>query len=107
MAKPSEWKIEKKRVFNYRQIIFNPLFLPDHLRQISPNELIESILEKAFDLVSTGTNITNIEAVQKWIAFMNEISLLQTLNLVKDFKNAENILPDATKKYIDIYQSQF
>ncbi len=90
-AKPSTWKLEKKRIHNYRCIIFDPAYLPRRFRDMHPCKLVESALEKCFLLSSHGLieNTNNPNDVVTWINFMDEISLLQTVDL--------SILTDAEK----------
>lgn len=79
LAKPMAcFKLDKKRIFNYRHIIFNPVGLPRRLRDMHPCELAESILIKAFDLLQSESG--NATAVQ-WITFMDELSVLQTVDI--------------------------
>lgn len=90
-AKPSTWKLERKRIHNYRCIIFDPAYLPRRLRDVHPCKLVESALEKCFLLSSHGLieSANHPSDVVTWINFMDEISLLQTVDL--------SILTDAEK----------
>ena len=54
LAKSACWKLDKKRIFNYRRIIFNPVYLPEQYKNIGPSELIESILSAASHLSMQG-----------------------------------------------------
>lgn len=74
-ARSPNWSIDKRRILNFRSIIFTSEGLPHRLREFSPNGLVESILEKAFTLSEES------ESISKWIAFMNDISALQTIDL--------------------------
>ena len=79
LAKPSTWKLDKRRIFNYRTIMFTPSSIPRSYHEMHPNRLIETILEKAFILshsVSHGTSDT-----AQWISFMDMISVLQCVDI--------------------------
>ena len=54
LAKSACWKLDKKRIFNYRRIIFNPVYLPDRYKNIVPSDLVESILSAAAFLSTQG-----------------------------------------------------
>ena len=91
-AKPMAWKLERKRIHNYRCIIFDPAYLPRRLRDMHPCKLVESALEKCFLLSSHGLNdnANNPSDVVTWINFMDEISLLQTVD-ISILREAEKI----------------
>jgi hypothetical protein len=74
-AKTPSWKLGTKRIMNFRSIIFTSEGLPERLREVSPCELVEMILHKAFQ-ISQDT-----ESVSKWISFMNDVSALQTIDI--------------------------
>lgn len=79
LARPSDWHLDKKRVHNYRRIIFNPKGVTDMLKVFAtPNELVESILKLAFYLAESETNRND---VYLWVKFLDEISMLQTVRL--------------------------
>ena len=71
LARPVDWKMDKRRVYNYRRIFFR---LPIH-HHISTNKLVENILTVAFDLSGNQTSES------KWIEFLDLVSLLQIINL--------------------------
>jgi hypothetical protein len=73
------WKLDKRRIFNYRSIIFNPNGIADNLKKLHPCELCERILTMAFDL-SLSNNEGTFD-ISLWILFMNEISILQVINI--------------------------
>ena len=50
LAKSDCWRLDKKRIFNYRRIVFHPASLPALYHQATPNELIERILGTALQL---------------------------------------------------------
>ena len=81
LAKSGCWKLDKKRIFNYRRIIFNPVYLPERDKNIVPAELIESILLAASYLNSPQAQEKG--SIRIWVRFLDDISLLQTINLSK------------------------
>lgn len=88
----SESKLDKRRIFNNRSIIFNPNGIPDNLKKLHPCELCERILTMAFDL-SLSNNEGTFD-ISLWILFMNEISVLQVINitLLKESERAAFLL---------------
>jgi hypothetical protein len=78
LAKSACWKLDKKRLFNYRRIIFNPAAIPSKYAGMNPNEFIESILANVLFLSNSESNKSN---ALLWIKFMDEISWLQTINV--------------------------
>lgn len=76
IARPPCWKMDKKRVFNYRRILFKGQELPEN---VSPNELIECILQSTFTLYEKAGSGKAEEP--DWQKFWNDISLLQTISL--------------------------
>jgi hypothetical protein len=85
IAKSSCWKLDKKRIFNYRRIVFNPHGLVDKWRNIPPNDLMESILSTAFEISHFEQPVRNGNTEHRltvlWVKFLDEISLLQTVNV--------------------------
>lgn len=89
-AKPREWKLDRRRVFNYRSILFSHKGLPEKYRTITCNELAEEILRKAFVLSEEAAG-AGVEASVSgsnqnqnlWIQFFDEISYLQTFDFSK------------------------
>eukprot|EP00981_Chlorochromonas_danica_P015379 scaffold11846_cov149-Ochromonas_danica.AAC.10 len=77
IARPPCWKMDKKRVFNYRRILFKGQELPENT---SPNELIECILQSTFTLYEKAGSGKAEEP--DWQKFWNDVSLLQTISLV-------------------------
>lgn len=78
IAKPPCWKIDKKRVYNFRRIaISGQILLNDDksAATISPNNLSENILRAAF-LLTQSDSETN------WLRFWDLISQLQCVCLV-------------------------
>eukprot|EP01038_Epipyxis_sp_PR26KG_P007270 gene7270-9909_t len=71
VAKSACWRLDKKRLLNYRKIIF---MYPEKYMPIHPCELVESILKTAFHLCES-------DDIYLWIRFLDEISYLQTLKL--------------------------
>jgi hypothetical protein len=86
LAKPPSWKFDKKRIFNYRRIIFNPNGIPAALRNFSNFELVEALLTKVFALAVNEVNRT-ADAGQ-WMLFLDAISVLQIINFY-DLNEAE------------------
>ena len=77
-GRPNSFKLDRRRVFNYRRIIFHPASgLPSEILAQTPNELVEGILDKAFELVACGTS----SDAALWVEFMDRISALQTLDI--------------------------
>ncbi len=85
IAKSSCWKLDKKRIFNYRRIIFNPHGLVDKWRNVPPNDLMESVLSTAFEISQFEEPVKNGNTEHRltflWVKFLDEISLLQTVNV--------------------------
>jgi len=69
LARPVDWKLDKRRVYNYRRIQFR---LP--IEHASPVELVEHCLQLAFGLAG------NALKESKWIEFLDSISLLQVIS---------------------------
>lgn len=84
-AKPVGYKVEKKRVLNFRRIIFRKSGLSSQLRGMAPNALVESILDKALSLISSP-----VMDVLKWIDFMDSLCALQVLD-ISGLKEREKI----------------
>jgi len=81
IARPTCWKLDKKRIFNYRRIIFSPKCIPVKYQSSSPNEIIEDILASAFAL-SVAESTSSAEALD-WVKFLDDITVVQTLNFSK------------------------
>lgn len=106
IAKPNcTWKLGKHRIFNYRRICFNSTPFAEKYRNMTPCELVEDLLQKAFTLSKEGNLLlTNrsralaasqpaqaqdsnklsrdeISLVELWVNFNDELSLLQIVNL--------------------------
>jgi hypothetical protein len=83
IARPACWKTDKRRVYNYRRIIFKSSListLSNHFQQeINPNDLIESILTTIFFLCQSDHTRAND---REWVKFWDDISLLQTIKLI-------------------------
>lgn len=84
LAKSACWKLDKKRIFNYRRIIFNPAAKSSKYTQMSPNAFIESILANVLFLSNADSSKSN---AYQWVKFMDEISWLQTINVSKLTEN--------------------
>lgn len=80
VAKSACWKLDKRRIFNYRRIVFNPQNLPERWRHFHPNALIESIAVTASS-ISLSLNQQQQPSAKLWVKFLDEISLLQTVNV--------------------------
>ena len=72
--------MEKRRVFNYRRILFSARSIPEKYRTMSLNELAEEILRKAFYLCELAGSNGPISP-DLWIHFFDEISLLQMIDI--------------------------
>ena len=68
LARPVEWKSDKRRVYNYRRILFRAR---ESEERISATELVENILKMAFGLS------LNISSGSRWIEYLDSISELQ------------------------------
>lgn len=77
-GRPPCYKLDRRRVYNFRRIIFSSSTLPSHLQSLTPNQLVESALEKAFELVASATS-DNTSTL--WVEFMDCISSFQCLDL--------------------------
>lgn len=84
LAKSACWKLDKKRIFNYRRIIFNPAAMSSKYAHLTPNAFIESILANVLFLSNADSNKSN---AFQWVKFMDEISWLQTINVSKLTEN--------------------
>lgn len=80
IARPACWKMDKRRVYNYRRILFKA-DIGGKYANIHPNDLIASILSTAFILSQTDHSTKATE--YDWVKFWDEISLLQALDLSK------------------------
>lgn len=79
IGRPCDWKLEKRRIFNYRRIYFNPMGVPERIRNIPCSKLVEGILMKAF-ILSEITEKTRSSDPSIWIDFSDEISALQVVD---------------------------
>jgi hypothetical protein len=79
IGRPCDWKLEKRRIFNYRRIFFNPMGVPERIRNMSCSKLVEGILMKAF-ILSEITEKTRASDPSIWIDFSDEISALQVID---------------------------
>lgn len=71
------WRLEKKRLFNYRNIIFRKTGLSAEFRDVSVTHLAEGLLEKVFSLLQDE----GFADVRQWIQFMDWASALQAYDL--------------------------
>lgn len=77
-GRPSGYKLARRRVFNYRRILFRPTSgLSDDIISQTPNQLVEGMLEKAFELVASGAAAD----AELWVEFMDRLCALQTLDI--------------------------
>ena len=70
LARPVEWRFDKRRIYNYRRIIFR---VPNENKML-PSLLVERTLSLAFE-------VTNRASQDKWIEFLDSVSLLQIVNV--------------------------
>lgn len=78
--RPNCYKLDRRRVYNFRRIIFHTNSIPIEYQSLTPNQLVENTLNKAFELVSCNPMSDNISTL--WIEFMNSISLFQSIDLI-------------------------
>jgi hypothetical protein len=78
-GRPTCYKLDRRRVYNTRRIIFNTASIPPALRSLSANQLVENALEIAFELVASSATSDNTSTL--WVEFMDHISVFQTLDL--------------------------
>lgn len=78
-ARPTCYKVDRRRIYNMRRIIFNRASLPSHLQNLLPNQIVENALEKAFELVSSNATSDNTSTL--WVEFMDHISAFQSLDV--------------------------
>lgn len=52
MGKPADWKLERRRILNYRRVQFHPYShaISERLKSISCLTIVEDLLYKAFNL---------------------------------------------------------
>jgi hypothetical protein len=87
LARPPCWRLDKRRVLNFRRIVFVPSGLSAELKSriSNPCLLVESILQKALKLSIVVSDQTqgsfSTEDVALWITFLDETCLLQTLDI--------------------------
>jgi hypothetical protein len=79
VARPLCWKVDKRRLFNCRSIIFNTNGIASTMRKNTPNELCEDMLAKAFELTVAESN--GIADAGMWITFLDKITVLQVLEI--------------------------
>jgi hypothetical protein len=79
-GRPSGYKLDRRRVLNFRRIVFRPLsdLGPDIVAQ-TPNQLVEGVLSKAFELVASGAAAD----AALWVEFMDRICSLQIMDVSK------------------------
>jgi hypothetical protein len=78
-GRPTCYKLDRRRVYNMRRIMFHSSSLTSHLRALTPNELVESALLKAFELVAS--NATSENTSRLWVEFMDLISGFQSIEI--------------------------
>lgn len=78
LAKSGCWRLDKKRIFNYRRIVFRPEGIPQEYHSLTPLALVEKILRDIYTLSSL--DFSQIHAY-RWVQFLDLISLLQTLDI--------------------------
>ena len=89
LARPPSWRMEKRRLFNCRRIVFTRAGLAPELKQLATNPvaLITRILQKALRLAvifaEQTTGLFSTEDIALWVSFLDEISALQTLNVTQ------------------------
>jgi len=86
LAKSGCWNLDKKRIFNYRRISFNPTINTSFTslksmmiyKSMSPNTFIESVLSNILYISQPEINTVT---PSHWVHFMDKISWLQTMNI--------------------------
>lgn len=79
IARPPSLHLDKKKIFNYRRIIFNTKCVVDErFRGMTPNEVVETLLRSAHSLIQADAKA--IAEATDWINFLNQITVLQVLN---------------------------
>ena len=81
VARPTSWRLDKRRIFNFRRIIFSTYCVPSKYATLTPNQFIEEVLLAAFTL-SAAESKRSAEACQ-WINFLDSICFLQILDFSK------------------------
>jgi hypothetical protein len=79
-GRPNCYKLDRRRVYNMRRIMFHSASLTLSLRNLSPNALVESALKKGFELVASSATSENTSTL--WVEFMDLISGFQMLDLM-------------------------
>jgi len=75
LARAGCWRLDRRRLLNCRRIVFNPAALPP----VSPSRLGEDLLTKASYLAGLAPGDRGWAAA--WVGFLDDASLLQTLDL--------------------------
>ena len=86
LAKSGCWRLDKKRIFNYRRISFNPTINSSFTslksmmiyKSMTPNSFIESVLSNILYISQPEINTVT---PSHWVHFMDKISWLQTMNI--------------------------
>lgn len=78
-GRPTCYKFDRRRIYNFRRIIFSMTTLPSSLQSLTPNQLVENALDKAFELVASNATSDNTSTL--WVEFMDLISSFQCLDL--------------------------
>lgn len=73
------WKLDKRRIFNYRRIVFNTNGIPDSVRLMPPQDLVTEVLSQAFAL-ATKEALGHSDSLQ-WVTFLDWMAYLQTINI--------------------------
>jgi hypothetical protein len=87
LARPPCWRLDKRRLFNYRRIVFSPQSLPPELLSFvsHPLALAESLLKMALKLSTMVSEQIlgsfSAEDVALWVSFLDQLSVLQILNI--------------------------
>jgi hypothetical protein len=79
-GRPSSFKMDKRTLFNYRRIVFHRstcVANTSNIQNLSPNELVEKILDKGFKLQAAEGSA---DAAQ-WVDFMDALCGLQTIDI--------------------------
>lgn len=98
LARPACWKLDKRRVFNYRRAHFKPIAAATtRTAPLHPCNIIASLLAAAFYLSHVLRTEQSRVSDGDWIRFWDELSLLQTISLVNLTE------PEKTSFFLNLY----
>jgi hypothetical protein len=80
-TRPPSWRLDKKRVFNYRKILFHSKSIDAKYQTMMLCDMIEEFLRSGLNLAEAELNGT--VQPQQWISFYDQIAVLQVVNITK------------------------